>query len=56
MSDINSRQSSEVIESKHNAFTGSDKEPLRKAAYLVPAPSLFPLWGKQRTAKSCMCP
>jgi len=41
MSDINSRQSSELIESKHNAFTGSEKEPLRKVACFIP-PVLFP--------------
>lgn len=43
MSDINSRQSSELIESKHNAFTGSDKDPLRKVAYFIPpCPFSFP--------------
>lgn len=41
MSDINSRQSSELIESKYNAVTGSDKEPLRKVAYFI-LPVLLP--------------
>lgn len=51
MSDINSRQSSELIESEHNAFTGRDKELLRKVAYFIP---LLPFPSPEKAESYCV--